>query len=952
MRINELKAVSFGCLRIEQALRLEEGLCLWVAPNQTGKTTLLTFLEWMLYGPPGRRVARDPALIRRFTPWGGGPPGGSIVVQPGLRGWPGELLITARFADYSVVLTEYRTQKTLPERVVVSRAGEWNLGEQLLGLGRESYRSSLSATQETILDPLQPGALRRILTSDLGSLVENPQLATVDRMLAQIDNPLFILDGSTEPRPLKLLKHDVVKELDLLQLERTKLEQQLVEFKELIEQRDALSAQLEQQDRVLASLGRQARQLELARSYYLVRVGRPAAPPVGDLPPGLTPEQLRAALVQEHDVDRLAGQFEAIERELRTEEGGLARLEERFRAEEGRLRGAPEGASRIDSARQLRDAAAEVDGAYRDFRRAIDLCSDLESRVPVKERERYSELDKLFSAHHDHLTTIMAWQREELEIDARLAGLRERRAELQVLMRTPLPWTFYFGLLLALGAAPLMLAYSPAMYEFAWFGYCMTALILATAALLISPVWRRRRLTGPAGVEFNQKVLPAIEAEQGNLGVQDRKRRRFIDLYGIDRLAWDRLVENIIEYGQLDIQMRELQAAQRDRDTVNRRLNAAWLEIASFLPLAPLSVDMKWLGAQLRELSGAATELSSLSELATQVEAQRADVARLRGERERCFVELSSVLEPLGLKEQLAVGVADALAAFRRLADSARRRREAEERLSVLDESGLGMVLDAQNFEREWEALEEAERYRLSGLASTRQGFEIVCARLKEVVQARADAEAQRERLRKSYDLLRDELTKFGRIDREAADLTVRVAGAERRQVDVDRWDIALKMAGSILDSLVSRASQEAAPEVDRALRQALAAAPIPGVREARISGNLELHLSVDGAPANIPAAELWTHLSAGVQQQLALALRLAMARTASGRTDLPLILDEPLAGLDDEQARLVFRYIAELAGSTQVLLVTCHERLYTWLSEGLPGVRRLSITLARPVPQ
>lgn len=949
MKIIEINKANFGGLKVDKPVRLSGGLDIWVAPNQSGKTTLLTFLEWMLYGPGIKRGTRDTNALRRWIPWGGGAPMGSIVIRPELKDWPGEMLTTAKFGENSIVLAEYNTQKTLADRVAISKSGEWNLGDQLLNLNRESFLHSICATQGNLLDPLHPGSLRRILTSDLGALVENPDLATVDRIQGALENPLFILNGNNQPKPLKLLRHDIVKEIDFLQLEQTKLEQQLAVFKDLLSYRESVVTQLEQQERVIIGLERQTRQLELARAYYLLHVGQGSA--ASDPAQAMQLESQYPGYVEitselEREVDNLSGQLEAIERQLRTESEELAKLEESYRIEDSRIKSTTDLNVRMESARQLRDIVATVESAHQDYKKATQLCAELERRIPDKDKSRFTELEKLYAPHVEHLAAIMEWEKEELAINAKLARLRERRAELQILTRMPLPWTFHLGMWLITPIAAICLFYfAPQMQSFSFIGYIVAFLLLGLATILISPVWKRRRTTGPAATELRQEVLPGIEQGQSDLGTQDRKRRRFIELYGIDRLTWDRLVENIIDYSQLDLQMREYNSAIRDCETIGRRLNAAWMEIAAILPLAPLTVDMNWLTQQLQELSGASTELSSISELATRLESQRLDVQRLTAERERYLALMQQKLEPVGLKLQAGEALRNVLGTFRSLADRVHSKRQAAERATIIEQSSLGLYVSEHDFEQQWAGLSEADQARLASLGSTKQGFETINARLREATAARQEAENQREQLRKNLDSLRDELTKYGRVDRIAEELTQRTQDAYSKQNTIDRWDKALKVSASIIGSLVNRASQDAAPEVDRALKQVLSAAPIKGIKDVRIGANLELHLTVEGAATEIQPTELWTYLSSGAQQQLALALRLAMARTASGRTNLPLLLDEPLTDLDDERARLLFRYIAQVAKTTQVVITTCHEQLYSWLSEGIP-LNRLDLSV------
>ena len=65
--------------------------------------------------------------------------------------------------------------------------------------------------------------------------------------------------------------------------------------------------------------------------------------------------------------------------------------------------------------------------------------------------------------------------------------------------------------------------------------------------------------------------------------------------------------------------------------------------------------------------------------------------------------------------------------------------------------------------------------------------------------------------------------------------------------------------------------------------------------------------------------------LSQGTRDIVALALRLALAETALGGADVPLLLDDPLVDMDPRRRRAAAKAIAAYARSRQVLLFTCH---------------------------
>jgi hypothetical protein len=92
---------------------------------------------------------------------------------------------------------------------------------------------------------------------------------------------------------------------------------------------------------------------------------------------------------------------------------------------------------------------------------------------------------------------------------------------------------------------------------------------------------------------------------------------------------------------------------------------------------------------------------------------------------------------------------------------------------------------------------------------------------------------------------------------------------------------------------------------------------------------------------------EIESGLSTGAREQLHLTARLAALRyLGTGVAGVPLLLDDPLVGADDEQFVAVMRFLAtEVLSERPVLVVSCHawrhERLFAALGE--PAASRLA---------
>lgn len=88
-----------------------------------------------------------------------------------------------------------------------------------------------------------------------------------------------------------------------------------------------------------------------------------------------------------------------------------------------------------------------------------------------------------------------------------------------------------------------------------------------------------------------------------------------------------------------------------------------------------------------------------------------------------------------------------------------------------------------------------------------------------------------------------------------------------------------------------------------------------------------DLSAQVEQEGVGLPHSQLF--LSGGAQEQLYLALRLALAQLTAPQA--PLVLDDTLAYFDDQRAQAALELLAELAQDRQVLLFSCHSREWAW---------------------
>ena len=102
-----------------------------------------------------------------------------------------------------------------------------------------------------------------------------------------------------------------------------------------------------------------------------------------------------------------------------------------------------------------------------------------------------------------------------------------------------------------------------------------------------------------------------------------------------------------------------------------------------------------------------------------------------------------------------------------------------------------------------------------------------------------------------------------------------------------------------------------------------------------------------------VTRAEIQSGLSTGAREQLHLTARLAALRyLGTGASGVPLLLDDPLVGADDERFLAVMRFLAtDVLGERPVLVVSCHGWRHERLLAALPPEVVERLTLVSLVP-
>ena len=103
MRILKLNIEDFGCFS-DRSFELSEGLNLIEGPNESGKSTLLSFIKFVLYGMPKKTAETAPERSRSIS-WQSGVASGSMLIESGKKQYTisrrGVLRQTAKRESYT-----------------------------------------------------------------------------------------------------------------------------------------------------------------------------------------------------------------------------------------------------------------------------------------------------------------------------------------------------------------------------------------------------------------------------------------------------------------------------------------------------------------------------------------------------------------------------------------------------------------------------------------------------------------------------------------------------------------------------------------------------------------------------------------------------------------------------------------------------------------------------------
>ncbi len=191
----------------------------------------------------------------------------------------------------------------------------------------------------------------------------------------------------------------------------------------------------------------------------------------------------------------------------------------------------------------------------------------------------------------------------------------------------------------------------------------------------------------------------------------------------------------------------------------------------------------------------------------------------------------------------------------------------------------------------------------------------------------RTELEAELEHAASQIESLKHELNQINsRMSTEVAEGALEAAYDRLAEMN-ERFDVLL-VAHRVLDSALDEFQRKRQPQIIRKAQSYMSA--LTGGQYERLQADLlgeRKKLSTFEVVPDDGQGRVATSFSRGTQEQMYLALRLALADQLSAAESLPLILDDVLVNCDDRRLEGAADLIARISKSRQILFLTCHEQ-------------------------
>jgi uncharacterized protein YhaN len=953
MKILRVEAEDFGCLSgcIEFC---PDGINLWIAPNEQGKSSLAAAICEALYGPPRplgqRRGHQRLAALRPLNE-------GAFRVQLDVDVNGRHITILRDFADGRVQVLEGGIHGTDITEEFRARGGEFEIGERLLGLTQGEFEKSVFASQGEMDRVREAEDLTRVLQRIADAQGGDRTVAEAIELLEEQEQEYPLSTMGARGRRVRL------------STEKTRLQQRIDELSSQIEQKEALRRSIAEKEQKLSQLemelGEQRSErehlahlvckAELREIEERLRSEEDQREQVSQLEVEL--EELSAyatfPLVQQQNLHRWLDEIERLNEELLDLQKDLADKNREIDEHEGRIRRlgviAEFTQQDRDDLLRLVERLQEAEKAMLQARKQLD---QEHRRLETEGRtlERYEELLQAFDglsleerrvlrqavrAHRERQAQRTQASMKRDSANNTLERIEKDRARWKRLAKALL-----LGGFLALGSSFLMMG---------WHLVAGISVLVVSALTMLAGAASWQTSKSRYADEYARAELERQQACEAlrQLEQDEEKEQQHLEKLG-QKLGLQTEEKVLSEFEELEALTQETEGFRRlherhaeKEETLNqlRKDAGSWLERAALPSAEVSSCRLEMLLAEVDR----ALKLHSELETARQ---QRKDIEEKVRYKERRLHETAQAVEKLlsevGLDQDLRGE--EAREAFDEAAKKAQRYQQIQSEMLPRERGRLLSTEEIQQLESRKEELER----EISQAESAESGEKLSMLDPEAdriTYQRRRDELSRRiEETQQQIYGLESEISEVLRESRDIASLHQQRDELKSRLKRAERFEAALAVAKETLQRLATEVHEIWADHLNEFASQAFAAL-LPHYQDPRFDHDLHFTFVHPEHPGRIdPASRRGRppRLSGGTIEQIYFIVRAAIADfLACSSTRPPLILDEPFPHSHDERFLKGMQFLAEhLAKDRQIIIFSCHEVRHQWMLEQAPELR------------
>lgn len=906
MRIDRLDLTGFGRFS-GRSIAFGPGFNLVHGPNEAGKSTLLSFIELMLYGAKKEGVGKRIFLPvhEQYQPWSGGAYAGRMLFT----------LADGRSLEITRNFDRERDELSLIDAVLGTeiefprdRRGEMLFARELLGMTRSVFLNTVMIPQmglaEGIDDP--DNELRQDLLKALAGGARDRSAASA---LSILNRALENIGRTDRGKRDALLRETIAR----LEEELKRARDHRIQLQMNRERARAIEADLERSTGLLAALQWQMATDRAAELEQRIVRARELAARIEE----------EAAAVEQYrpfrEVDlRNADKPIGLEDQLQATRTAIAELEKKIADIENELRGNKEKVQELNAFRGLGpEAVTEMIELRAEWRAAQEAIVRVRGEVEgnlakVREKQqRFSELETLFTALGDDAgLRLEELNRREAELTAELEGLTDRAGE-QSSRQGP-----QRALSLAGGVVAIVsLIAAGALYGLDFLGVIEVGLLWAIPAgigliaALAALIFRGR---GGALENSMREVTVIFEDTQEERKAVRKERATILSLASVK--DYDAFIKQRMEYEGLRDSLADnaVLIQQKRLPHLEDELEKLRFQIVDRLKNVGITAPRDVPGDD--EINRYIENVRTVQELEEKhhhkLESRdewRAELGKRQTELDGFTRELQAIYRAAGCRNYADfVSRVEGRRAFDKHQANLDRQRDNLENLLH------GATIES--LEKEREAVRELiadldQREKLAGPFNT-----------SELEEAKQRTEA----LRQERDTLAGTIETMNRAARDPGLVEIELEAARVELERIARRRGALIIALETIEEAATRLHAGIAPLINENIGAYSAAITGGRYRDVKVDDSFTVRVRAPETDAVVPVH----NLSAGARDQLFFAARLALSDALShGRDPAPLLLDDSFVEYDAARAAEAIAALTRIAAGRQVILFTCHER-------------------------